>query len=1284
MIFQTATFSIKERLGWLRHGFQTSYQILNCGQTDQSHWHSTVQNFNPFVSCKHHVAFARAMFLYIVFYTVLLYSSLAVLNLYAQPESKEDMPPAVQLTNGVEAISTHTFDLDDVDQLALNLQARGNIELVSTDSNMIRVTFTKLYAPPQSADNFQLPADAVKNYLDNISLTETRQKGTLQLKVQFPNDALAPPQTTFFEPPPESVLPSREYPQIQSSIEKQVQLSCTIGTPPDISVKLETKDGDIRLQRLRGKMELVAHTGDVHLGETQGTYSIKVTKGDISGKILLTRGQNVINTQNGSIELEVLDAVAAPLDLTAHGGRLQLRLPENYPADVEVESQKQQVVVNLPVQIEDDSRMILNDGGPLLRLRAKNTISILPIGAESAPQPVPVETVQLVPQTVLTPVIDGNLFEKAWMVAARLQPFHNTDGTEAPENPTEVLLMWDAQNFYIGVKAYFPNIRIFRTSQTQQDSPIWEDEAVEILLDPDPQTEPYYHFIVNPIGALLDQKVKATGPPILRFAPADVQWETQNNAAQTFKADSKWNSDANVATRINATFWSLELAISRRRLEQQAKDTWYFNIHRKAQGQIANLEFLEFDTQREYSYWLPTYDVEHPWWPHWKEAMGALKLVTAQPQLAENFGTEEKLHVTTLEIEGNTRIPTEIVQNHILIKHGDVITNSQLSWLIAGLENHDWFQAARLETEAIAASSQLPTTKIEQHPLSEKIGSNQFASSDYALRIHVTEAPVRFARHIDIIGNRSFPVQFIKEWFDLVPGYLAIATVKLKQQLIANFYWNRGYELATVTYEFLNDVLQFSINEGSLDEIRFTGNNRISSTELVEALDLRTDDVYYQTLGQVKIRQMHERLSQNNERFKSIRDWRVQREAGKNIMIIDIEEQPIVKPGVFPILGFNRVHGLVLGASGGLLARLTDEELFFGSLGRGFSSRIWNYDIGIEKRFFNTIGSSYIGDIKLGAGYYKLTDVSYNNALLPTRANLSAAFYGFDFEDYYQRHGYQIWITHVFGTSAQLRFRFTQENHDNLSKSTDWSYFNRGLLKRGNPRIEPGQLRRLSLSYTFDTRDEKYSSQPFHNMGERISMPHERTRRGWRGHFAVEMAGERLGGAHAFNFYKFELSRYTPIFGPHHLNIRLAGDFSDTPLPRQLLLYLGGTATLRGYDFNTFAGDRRVLLNIEYRIIKETMIPTGSDTDVVLGWAFNSFFDAGQVWWFDEQPFSDFSIRERLKTAVGIGFSVFVDPLGDRTPRSLAVEIAVPLKDFPKLPSRLQDAQIIWRLERMF
>ena len=1260
---------------------------------------------------------SRAIFSYsYLFYFFMLTLNLPVQHINAADHEGEGSTPLPTANNSMREAqtlilgtpSTETFRFTDVYHIELSLNISGNIELIATEGDIITVTLEKQAWETTNTKQ----DDLIRDYLNNISFTGTQSGDTLQLRVRLPSNSS--------ETKPS--LPSNTK-ALQSVPYDGLQLKCTIKTPPDVSVKFHTKTGDISLQRIRGKIEASTEIGNIHLGETSGNYNISVTNGNIDGQILLTQGQNKLETQSGSIGLVVLDSVAAPMDITAQGGSIRLRLPENYGADVELESQKQQIVVNLPVQLDEETGFtIINDGGPLFRLKATDTISLLPSSPAGRKAPEDAETdpfvdsAQPVRHIAKAPTIDGNLSEIAWQAAALLSPLQNPDGTDVPSNSTDTFLMWDAENFYVGVKAYISDSFLPYVSQTQHDSPIWEDECIEILIDPDPKTDIYYHLVINPISAYFDQRVNTPGEPSFRFAPHDVQVTLNRKTMQTaFKTDSKWNSEAKVASRINTSFWSLEVALPRKMLEPSPKldsqstspveSRWLFNIHRKMYS--SNMKSLIPAKSREYSYWLPTYDNEYPWWPHspheyvgalsgrYGPAMGVLEFVTTPPA-SEGFAPETKVRVATIEIKGNTKIPTEVVQRSLPIQPEDIITSRQLSWLITELQEQGWFQDVRLETQQIdvgdeetvsgqrnsnqqsAISSQKEDVISPENLLTENRKPKTLPS--VSLHIRVTEAPVLFAQQIKIEGNRSFPSRFIKEWFQLKSGYLAATAVRLKQQLIADFYSNRGYEFATVTHQSVNDVLEFNINEGTLHEIRFTGNSRIPRAELLAALNLKTEDsngergsqasdIYHHSLGQSKINSMRKVLSENSEHFKSVRDWRVQREGGKNVMIVDIEEQPFARPGGFPILQFNRVHGLMLGAGGTLATHLTGKEQVFGSISRGFSSKIWNYYAGIEKGFFKR------QLLKFGGSFYKLTDVSSNLYLHQGDASLSATYYGSALQDYYQRQGSQGWITYAPSDWTYLRLEFTGERHDNLSKSTDWSYLNRNLIKPGNSRINRGELRNLSLVYAFDTRDHRSTTtRHFHT----LFSANERTRRGWRGQFAVEIAGQGFGGDHAFNFYRFELVRYTPISGSHHLNVRIAGDFSDAPLPRQRLLHLGGGNTLRGHDSNVFAGDNRLLLNLEYRLIKET-IP--NEQDGVLGWTLSCFLDTGSIWWYDDAPFSDFeNFMTRLKTSVGIGCSVFWDPFGNPSPWSLALEVAEPLNS----SFSLRNPSIILRLDRMF
>ena len=1095
----------------------------------------------------------------------LLLTRLLVFNLCVYPtyavdhdvESRTPNPIAAEASTEaqkltLETTSSHTFGFEDVYQIHLNLlDIPGDIECVATETDTIKVTLEKQTQATHTGHDL-----AIRSYLNNISITGTEDDGTLHLKLELPGDG----GTTALP------LPFSSIENLPATFPRQLQLKCTINTPLDVSVKLHSKEGDVRLQGIRGNIEITTETGDVHLNETLGNYNVNLTHGNINGEILLTRGQNKLETGNGAVELTILDTVAAPMDITAQGGNILLQLPEDYAIDAILESEKQQVVINLPAQFEEDAdRAIVNDGGPLFRLKATHGISILqsmPAAEQGNVQPDAqlgslLDAAHPVPKTGKPPVIDGNLSEIVWQTASTLPEFQNAEGTEVANNLTETFLMWDDQNLYIGVVAHIPKAQLPRISQTQRDSPIWEDECIEILIDTNPQTDVYHHLVINPVGALFDQQVSEPGAASFQFAPSDIQLLLDQQTLNTnFKADRTWHSDAKVATQMNATSWSLEIALRREVLAEsdqmalknssELKNVSLFNIHRKARLITNDTEHLVSTLQAEYSYWLPTYDTEHPWWPHLPHeyteplseyiapAMGLLRFEKRSPFPTETFATEEQFRVAAIEVEGNTVMPTEAVRQQIPIQAGDLITGSQLSWLLAGLRNQDRFHDARLETRHVTAKGGEPARP---------------AAID--LLVKVTEAPLIFAREIKIKGNRSFPMEFITRWFHLKSGYLAVDVVWLKQQLIANFYSNRGYAFATVTYQVVNDVLTFTINEGTLHAVRFTGNHRISREELLEALNIKTEaangnpnsqtsDIYHRSLGQAKINQMRRQLEANNTHFKSIQDWRVQREGGKNVMIVEIEEQARASTSGFPILQFNRVHGLVLGGGGVLATQLAGKEQVFGALSRGFSSKTWDYHAGVEKIFFNRQA------LKLGASIYKFTDISSNASLSSGNVNLSAAYYGFDLQDYYQRQGVQGWITYAVSEWHYLRLELTTEAHDNLSKSTDWSYLNRNQIKRGNARIDRGVLEGVSLIYAFDTRDHKSTTRRYFHTR---SSANERTQRGWRGQFGIEIAR----GDYPFNLYQFELIRYTRLYGPHHLHVRVGGDFSDAPLPTQRL-----------------------------------------------------------------------------------------------------------------------------------
>ncbi len=1178
------------------------------------------------------------------------------------PETTKDTTQSTpQNTQESKTITTQSFDYIGIFAIELNLDFPANIDITTNQDNNLQSNSIKV-------DIIQNPVGDSEEYTelptDSIILDGVLNEGTLRLNTQI------------------LYIPKDNY--------DRSHLTYSIITPPDVSLKITATKGNINVYNIRGNLEITVDEGNINLFETLGTYNIILSDGYIKGSILLTPDQSNITTRNGSIELIVLDNLAAPLKLTALGGGIRLLLPKDYPADLSYNSVKEQIVVNVPAEIDDNSGLI-NDGGPLLNLTSTGMISILPAptlqGTTDDSQSDILDDMSSIininiPKTSIRPKIDGNLSEKAWFYSTQLTPFQSHDGKEGIDSQTDVSLMYDEKFFYIGAKIYIQNNIIPRVSQTQLDSPIWEDECIEILLDMNPDTERYQHIVINPIGAVFDQLVEKVGYPTIKFHPNNTRKINLKHNYVNFKGDSSWNSDVIAETKINSSFWSLELAIKRRPEDDIDSNTWLLNIHRKAQGSLKDNQSIDRITQREYSYWLPIHNEEHPWWPHSREVMGIL-IFDKNENIDESYTYANNLEISSIDIKGNNTIPPDIIMKRLPYSTGNIISNVQLSWMLDELSTIDWFKGVRLQStlvenkenkEQVNSEQDLSNNRADTANTNGKDFNHQNSSSlKVNLQLDITEAHIKYIRKINIDGNKYFPSSFIMNWFNIRDGYLVDSSINLKKQMVEDFYINRGFPFAKVTDQIKNDEFILNIKEGYVDEIRFTGNRRISQYDLKEAFEFDKDEVFFHSLGQSKINDLKKKLSKDNDEFKSIRDWYVQREGGKNLLIIDIEEQPRFQPGWFPIFGFNRVHGITLGAGGTLSTQVWGNEQLFVSVRRGFTSEKWNYRFGIEDEVFDFF------PMKFGIGLYRLTDSSTQVfRLRPADIDLLGALYGSSSENYYERMGTQYWFSKPIGNISQFRLGYRHEQHDNLAKTTDWSYFFRSRVKNGNLRIEDGQQSILSLSYTFDTRDRKsLTGRTDQFGGELILWPNERNRRGWRGNIGVQTAGKSLGGDFSYRLYSFEVNKYTKVSGPHNINIRIAGDFSDNILPRQRILYLGGFTTLRGYPLNAFAGDNRVLLNVEYRLLNEILIDPSSDA--AIGMSLCVFMDSGKTWEYGENPFPDSSLRN-FYTSIGLGLSCYISPPKGFNPFSAAIEFAFPVNK----SYYLKAYPIILRLERMF
>jgi hypothetical protein len=408
---------------------------------------------------------------------------------------------------------------------------------------------------------------------------------------------------------------------------------------------------------------------------------------------------------------------------------------------------------------------------------------------------------------------------------------------------------------------------------------------------------------------------------------------------------------------------------------------------------------------------------------------------------------------------------------------------------------------------------------------------------------------------------------------------------------------------------------------------------------------------------------MRTKLNNNSIYFKRIKRWGAKREGDRNVLAIEVEERSRLKVNWLPIFDFNRVHGLILGGGGALSTREANAKIY-GEVSNGLSSKIWNYQLGAEKTWFDYQA------LTIGGSVYQRTDANRYAGWSHGGEFLGAFFLGSTSLDYHQRKGYHTRVKGQLTQSMDITLEFTDEDHEILFKSTDWSLLNKNALKRSNLRIDEGNLRSVTVGYNFnslrapapiqsgstfrvaESLEQDLRTRQARNSGI-VSRPDYRVKHGWRGNFSVEYANKRLNSDFDFNLYHFTIVRYNQLLSNHNLDFRLEGAFSDRPLPRQRLLYLGGVGTLHGYDFKEFVGDNTLLFNVEYRI-HFGKIRYMDESEGPLG-VVTAFSDTGYAW-FNDETFKP----NRFNTSVGVGVSLFIgDPsfvLGLEIARALRKE----------------------------
>jgi len=115
--------------------------------------------------------------------------------------------------------------------------------------------------------------------------------------------------------------------------------------------------------------------------------------------------------------------------------------------------------------------------------------------------------------------IDGNIDEVAWRRAFEM-PLVNSLTGAPPRYPTVARLLWDDRYLYVSFAAV--DDQVFVRPGREHGDPVWEDEAVELFVDPTGTGRGYVEIDVSPANVVFEARFE--------------RWRSDLAAARTFRS----------------------------------------------------------------------------------------------------------------------------------------------------------------------------------------------------------------------------------------------------------------------------------------------------------------------------------------------------------------------------------------------------------------------------------------------------------------------------------------------------------------------------------------------------------------------------------------------------------------------------------------------------------------------------------------------------------------------------------------------------------------------------
>ena len=99
------------------------------------------------------------------------------------------------------------------------------------------------------------------------------------------------------------------------------------------------------------------------------------------------------------------------------------------------------------------------------------------------------------------PKLDGSLSDAVWRSANRTARFVDPLSGDPASVEAFAFLTWDKRYLYLAVEV---RDRLLRARHWEPDAPLWEQDCVELMLDPDGDGRNYFELLVSPRGVVFD------------------------------------------------------------------------------------------------------------------------------------------------------------------------------------------------------------------------------------------------------------------------------------------------------------------------------------------------------------------------------------------------------------------------------------------------------------------------------------------------------------------------------------------------------------------------------------------------------------------------------------------------------------------------------------------------------------------------------------------------------------------------------------------------------------